>query len=123
MDDAIAHRPTIGLIAPCDGPRNADELRSHLVTGEPNLRIAMTARVYEFEMRRKLAIRQRPRPLEVEALRIFEARADSVLYAHIVRPIRLCRTGTVNQVQLPQGKLAGRPVLEGLHRAGARQRG
>src|SRR5206468_3144260 len=103
--------------------RNADELRPHFIAAEPHLRIAMPARIDEFYVRRKFRVRNGTRPLKVEALGIFEAGSDAVLHEHIVCPIRLCRTGAVDQVQLPQGKLVGRAVLEGLHRASARQRG
>src|SRR5437764_6408981 len=73
-------------------------------------------------MRRKLWVGKGTRALEVEALGIFENRVDAVLYEHVVRPIGLCRTGAVNQVQLPQGKLVARAVLKGFHGPRARQR-
>src|SRR6185312_14498092 len=123
VNDAVAKRPAVRARAARDRAWDAHELGAHFIPGEPHLRVAMSASVDEFEMRRKLAIGKRPRPFEVEALRIFEGRADAVLDRHVVRPVRPCRTGAVDQVQLPQRKLVARAVLEGFHRAGARQRG
>ena len=56
VDHAVAKRSAVRAIAPDDRPRDADKLGPHFIAGEPNLRIAMTARVYEFEVRCKLGI-------------------------------------------------------------------
>src|SRR6476620_10977954 len=122
MDDAVAERPAIGLCAARDRPRNAYELGPYFVAGEPNLRITMPARINEFEMRRKFRVRKGARAIEVEALGIFQTRANAVLHCQVVRPVGLRCSRPVDQRQLPQWKLVGRDVLEGFHRASARQR-
>src|SRR5262249_24291737 len=52
MDDAIAQRPAVGPLAARDGARNADELRPHLIRGEPNGCIAVTTEIDELKVRR-----------------------------------------------------------------------
>src|SRR5260221_2657069 len=123
MLDAVAQRPSVGSITAGNRSRDTDELGPHFIACEPNLRITVPARIDEFDVRRKFRVRNGTRAIKVEALGVFEARADAVLHEHIVGPVGLCRAGTVDQVQLPQGKLVWRAVLEGFHRAGARQRG
>ena len=78
MRDAVAYRPAIRARAATDRPRDAHELGSHLTAGEAHLRVAVTAHVYELEMRRKLRVREGAGALEVEAFRVFKARADTM---------------------------------------------
>src|ERR1051325_7939598 len=54
MRDAVAYRPAIRARAAADRPRDAHELGSHFIAGEAHLRIAVAAKVDEFEVRRKL---------------------------------------------------------------------
>src|SRR5947209_883781 len=72
VHDAVAEWATVRALATGDRPRNADEFSPHLVTREPNGRIAMAAEIDELEMRGKAAVRQGSRALQIEAFRIFQ---------------------------------------------------
>ena len=78
MRDAVAYRPAIRARAAADRSRDTHELGSHLIAGEAHLRVAVAAHVDELEVRRKLRVRERACALEVEAFRIFKARADTM---------------------------------------------
>src|SRR5690242_1607577 len=99
MRDTVAYRPAVRARAAADGPRDAHELGSHRVPGEAHRRIAVAAHVDELEMRRKLRVRERACALEVEALRIFEARPDAMPQQHIVGPVRLPAIRPVSEKQ------------------------
>ena len=110
----VAKRTAIGTIAARDRAWNAHELGSHFIAGEPHRRIAVAAQVDEFEMRSKVRIGNGVRALQVEALRVFEARADAVLEEHVVRPIggfgRLVdRPGTAHGADGPSSDRAPTP--------------
>ena len=99
MRDAVAYRPAIRARAAADRPRDAHELGSHFIAGEPDLRIAMTAKIDEFEVRRKLRVRELACTLEIEAFRVFEAGADAVPQQHVVGPCRLTAIRPVGEEQ------------------------
>src|SRR6476620_408985 len=75
VDDPVAKRTAIGTIAPRDRAWNADELGAHFIACESHRRIAVTAHVHEFKVRRKFRIGNGMSALQVETLRVFEARA------------------------------------------------
>src|SRR4051794_17515280 len=72
----VPKRPTVRSIAACHWARDAHEFGSHLIGAEANRRIAVTAKVDEHKVRRELRVRQRTGAGHVEALRVFQARAD-----------------------------------------------
>src|SRR3569623_3495764 len=76
--EAVAQRATIGALAARDRPRDAHEFGPHLVGAAPHGRVAMRAHIDELEVRREVGVRQRERPLVIEALRVLEARAHAV---------------------------------------------
>jgi hypothetical protein len=78
VDDPVSERTAVGTIAPRDRAGDADELRPHLIAGEPHGGIAVTAQVNEFEMWREVRIGKSASALQVEGLGVFEARADAV---------------------------------------------
>ena len=78
MRDAVAYRPAIRARAAADRPRDAHELGSHLTAAQSHFRVSVPAQVHELEVRRKLRVRERACALEVEAFRIFKARADAM---------------------------------------------
>src|SRR5579862_3365532 len=87
MNDPVAKRTAIGTIAARDRAWNADELGAHFIDGEPHRRIAVTAHIHECKVRGKFRIGNGVRALQVETLRVFEARADPVLEEHVVGPV------------------------------------
>ena len=50
--------PAVRPFAPYNGPRNEHELGPHFIAREPNLRIAMAAKIDELEVRGKVGVRQ-----------------------------------------------------------------
>src|SRR4051794_26557795 len=66
VNDAVAKRTAIGTIAARDRAWNADELGAHFIAGEPHRRIAVTAHIHEFKVRRKVRIGDGVRALQVE---------------------------------------------------------
>ena len=91
VDDSVAKRTAIGTIAARDRAWNANELGPHFVTGEPHRRIAVTAHIHEFKVRGKVRIGTGVSALQIEARRVFEARADAVLEEHVVAHGRAVR--------------------------------
>src|SRR4029434_8438989 len=99
-----------------------DELGAHFIAGETHRRIAVTAHIHEFKVRGKVRIGNSVRTLQVEALGVFEARADAVLEEHVVGPFGLTRW-TIGQEQRTERMILAKIVLKSLHRPGAGQRG
>src|SRR6185436_14784892 len=102
--------------------RYADKLGAHLISRQSDLRITVSSKIDELEVRRQIRVRQRPCALQVEALCIFEARADAVLQQHVEGPFRLrCRL-LVREKQRSERSVLRQIVLIGLHGAGADKR-
>src|SRR5258706_15436288 len=101
MRYAIAQRPAVGALAPRDRPRDADELGPHFIDADPNRRIAMSAHIDEFQVRRQRGVRERTRTPEMEGLRIFEAGPDAALQQRVERPVWLGGGRTVGEGQRP----------------------
>src|SRR6059058_5740420 len=123
MHDPVAEWATVGALATSDRPRYADELSSHLMGRQANRCIAMAAKIDELEMRGEVGVRQGSRALQIEALGIFQAGSHAVLQQHVVRPAGGGRAGAVDQEQRPQRMILVEAMLQGLHGAGARERG
>src|SRR4051812_44624635 len=143
VDDPVAKRTAIGTIAARDRAWNADELGPHLIAGEPHRRIAVTAHIHEFKVRRKFRIGNGVSALQIETLGVFEARADAVLEEHVVSPFGLdvfhpggpCPPGVlhsggpalldgpIGQEQRAERMILAESVLKSLHRPGAGERG
>src|SRR5262245_48998359 len=131
VDDPVAKRTAVGTIAARDRAWNADELGPHLIAGEPHRRIAVTAHVHECQVRGKVRIGNGLRALQVETLRVFEARADAVLQEHVVGPFHsggpcpanIELVGPIGQKQRTERMILAKIVLQPLHRPRAGQRG
>src|SRR4030095_1340390 len=121
VDDPVAKRTAIGTIAARDRAWNADELGPHFLAGEPHRRIAVTAHIHEFKVRRKFRIGNGVSALQIETLGVFEARADAVLEEHVVGPFGLTRW-PIGQEQRTERMIFAKTVLERLHRSRAGQR-
>src|SRR5215467_10114401 len=111
MRYAIAQWTAVGALAARDRPRDADKLGPHFIRAEPNRRIAMSAHIDEFQMRRERGVRERTRTLAIERPRIFEARPDAVLQQHVVRPVGSRAVRAVGKVQRPQRQILTKRVL------------
>src|SRR5215472_13631063 len=122
VDDPVAKRTAIGTIAARDRAWNADELGPHFIAGEPHRRIAVTARIHEFQVRGKFRIGNCVSALQVETPGVFEARADAVLEEHVVGPFGLTRW-PVGQEQRTERMILRQSMLISLHCPGAGQRG
>src|SRR6185369_8027707 len=101
----IPEGPAVRFFAPYNGARNADKLGAHLIGRQLDLRVSVTARVNELEMRRKLRVRERTCALQVEAFRIFKARADTMPQQHVIRPLGLTAIRPVSEEQGAQGMI------------------
>src|SRR6185503_10179452 len=99
--------PTVRSLAARNGARNANELGAHLIGRQSDLRITMSSKIYELEVRSQIRVRQRPCALEVEALGIFKARADAVLHQHVVRPVGLRAVRPIGEEQGADWQILG----------------
>src|ERR1044072_7771881 len=91
--------PPVRSFAARNGARDADKLGAHLIGRQLHLRITVSSKIYELEVRSQIRIGQRPRALEVEAFCIFKARADTMPQQHVVGPCRLSASRPVSEEQ------------------------
>src|SRR6478735_2017118 len=122
VQDPISQRPAIRSFAARDGTRDTDELGAHFGARQAYRRIAVPARVEEFEVGREVRIPKRFRSVDVERLRIFERRANSVKECHIISPVRLCRAWPVRNVKGFERIGLLEPIFEAFHGPGADKR-
>ena len=115
--DAVAQRAAVGPLAAGDGARYADELGPHLVGSKTHFGIAVAAEVDEFEVRRKLHVRERVGTFAVKAFRVFEGRADALAQQHIVGPFGLAAIGAIGQEEGTHRVILAQGVFDGFHRA------
>src|SRR5262249_24779479 len=96
---AIPDGSAVRSLAARDGAWDAHKLGAHLSGRHLHLRVAVTSKIYEFEVRSEIRVGQRTSALEVEALCVFEARTDAVPQQHVERPVWLRAGILVSQIQ------------------------
>jgi hypothetical protein len=95
--DAVAERTAVGLLAPLDGARDADELALQRIAAGVDDRVAVPADVEERQVGRERGVGDRQGLAQVAGLLEFEAGADAVPKEEVdrgprprlVRPTRL----------------------------------
>src|SRR5215213_2770174 len=95
----IPDGPPVRSFAARNGAWDTDKLGAHLIGRQLDLRITVSSKIYELEVRSQIRVGHRPCALEVEALGIFKARADAVVHQHVVRPVRLRAVRSIGQEQ------------------------
>src|SRR4051812_18529101 len=109
----------VRFFAPRNGARDADKLGAHRIGGQSDLRIAVSSKIDELEVRSQIRVGERPGALQVEALRVFEARTDAVPQQHVEGPVRFRLSRLISEKERSERIVFLKIVLISFHGAGA----
>ena len=85
VGDPVAERSAVGFAVMLHRPRNADELRFHMIRRCSHDRISVSPHVDELDMGSVVGIAKGAGALDVSRLRIFEGRSDSMFEREVDR--------------------------------------
>ena len=120
MRDPVPDGPAVRFFAPRNGARDTDKLGPHRIGRQSDLRITMSSKIDELEVRSQIRVGERPGAFQVEAFCIFQARTDAVLQQHVEGPVRLRLSLPVGEKERSERRVLRKIVLIGLHDAAIR---